>query len=107
MRALDFLKDKHEEAIFPGRGFYKAAFALVCAAKYFDQYPLSSIKLPKTIENDLNDVPDAGVKIAKPKGDHKFITEHKQWEKAVQGYLASITFADGQIRPVAGCARKK
>jgi arylsulfatase A-like enzyme len=94
---IGFLKDKHEKPFFLAVGFTRPHLPWYVPEKYFDQYPLSSIKLPKTIENDLNDVPDAGVKIAKPKGDHKFITEHKQWEKAVQGYLASITFADGQI----------
>jgi arylsulfatase A-like enzyme len=94
---IGFLKDKHEKPFFLAVGFTRPHLPWYVPQKYFDQYPLSSIKLPKTIENDLNDVPDAGVKIAKPKGDHKFITEHKQWEKAIQGYLASITFADGQI----------
>jgi arylsulfatase A-like enzyme len=32
--------------------------------------------------------------MAKPEKDHKKVIEHKQWRKAVQGYLASISFVD-------------
>jgi arylsulfatase A-like enzyme len=32
--------------------------------------------------------------MAKPQGDHARVIKHKQWRKAVQGYLASITFVD-------------
>lgn len=94
---IGFLNDRHDKPFFLAVGFTRPHLPWYVPQKYFDQYPLSSIQLPKTIANDLQDVPDAGVRIAKPKGDHKFIVEHKQWEKAVQGYLASITFADGQI----------
>ncbi|OJV21877.1 MAG: iduronate-2-sulfatase [Dyadobacter sp. 50-39] len=94
---IGFLNEKHAKPFFLAVGFTRPHLPWYVPQKYFDQYPLSSIKLPKTMANDLDDVPGAGVKIAKPKGDHKFIVENKQWEKAVQGYLASITFADGQI----------
>ena len=32
--------------------------------------------------------------MAKPESDHKKVIEYNQWRKAVQGYLASITFVD-------------
>ena len=32
-----------------------------------------------------------------PQNDHEFILRNKQWEKAIQGYLASISFADAQL----------
>jgi arylsulfatase A-like enzyme len=96
-QGLDFLGQKHEKPFFLAVGFTRPHLPWYVPQKYFDQYPLADIKLPKVTENDLADVPAAGVKIAKPKGDHQFIVENKQWEKAVQGYLASITFADGQI----------
>jgi arylsulfatase A-like enzyme len=96
-QGIDYFGKKHDKPFFLAIGLTRPHLPWYVPQKYYDEYPLSSIKLPKTIANDLSDVPDAGVKIAKPKGDHKFIVDNKQWEKAVQGYLASITFADGQI----------
>lgn len=96
-QGIDYFGKKHDKPFFLAIGLTRPHLPWYVPQKYYDQYPLSSIKLPKVIANDLADVPPAGVKIAKPQGDHKFITEHKQWEKAVQGYLASITFADAQI----------
>ncbi len=96
-QGIDFFAKRHEKPFFLAIGLTRPHLPWYVPQKYFDQYPLSEVKLPQVIKNDLADVPGAGVKIAKPNGDHKFITEHKQWEKAVQGYLASITFADGQL----------
>lgn len=95
-QGIDFFAQQHDKPFFLAIGLTRPHLPWYVPQKYFDQYPLSEIKLPKVIENDLADVPAAGVKIAQ-QTDHKFVTEHKQWEKAVQGYLASITFADGQI----------
>jgi arylsulfatase A-like enzyme len=38
-----------------------------------------------------------GRKIAKPQGNHKKVIEYNQWRKAVQGYLASISFVDACV----------
>ena len=35
--------------------------------------------------------------MAKPGGDHSKVLSHGQWERAVQGYLASIAFTDAQV----------
>ncbi|WP_207534124.1 sulfatase [Desertivirga arenae] len=95
--ALNFLNKDRSKPFFLAVGFTRPHLPWYVPQKYFDLYPLDKIQLPEVIENDLNDVPAAGVKIAKPQGDHKFITENNQWKKAIQGYLASITFTDGQI----------
>ncbi|MDB5241650.1 MAG: Choline-sulfatase [Spirosoma sp.] len=96
-QGIDFLKKDHDKPFFLAIGLTRPHLPWYVPQKYFDMYPLSDIVIPKIPANDLSDVPQAGVAMAKPKGDHKFIVEHKQWELAVQGYLASITFADAQI----------
>jgi arylsulfatase A-like enzyme len=63
-------------------------------------YPLDEIVLPEVKEDDLADVPPTGVRFARPQGDHARVTRAKQWRKAVQGYLASITFADDCVGQV-------
>jgi arylsulfatase A-like enzyme len=42
-------------------------------------------------------VPAEGKRLALRSGDHKKVTEHAQWKKAVQGYLASISFVDACV----------
>ena len=46
-------------------------------------------------------MPPAGVQMARPDGDHGRSSKPDQWKKAVQAYLACITFADAQS---AGCS---
>ena len=45
-------------------------------------------------DGDLADVPEAGVRMARPDRDHASVVEHGEWKRAVQAYLASITFVD-------------
>jgi arylsulfatase A-like enzyme len=94
---IEFLRKKHDKPFFLALGFTRPHLPWYAPQKYFDLYPLSNIVLPKVQENDLADIPEAGRKIAKPNGDHKFIKDSGEWKKAVQGYLASITFTDGQV----------
>lgn len=96
--AISFLQQQQrQKPFFLAVGFTRPHLPWYVPQKYFDQYPLAGIQLPKVTGNDLADVPPAGVAIAKPKGDHAFIKESGQWKNAIQGYLASITFTDGQI----------
>jgi arylsulfatase A-like enzyme len=95
--AVDFLDKKDHGAFFLAVGFTRPHLPWYVPQKYFDLYPLDKIKRPDVIENDLEDIPEAGVRIAKPEGDHRFVVENNQWEKAIQGYLASITFFDAQL----------
>jgi arylsulfatase A-like enzyme len=101
---IEFLKQKHDKPFFLAIGLIKPHLPWYVPKKYFDLYPLSKIVLPKTIAGDLDDVPDFGKKAAAGHGEvnyngdlQQFVFENKQWEKAVQGYLASISFADAQI----------
>jgi len=92
--AISQLRKKHRKPFFIACGFFRPHLPWYVPKKYFDMYPADKVTLPNVNENDLDDVPPLGVKMAKPQGDHKKVIEHKQWRKAVQGYLASITFTD-------------
>ncbi|MBK9170528.1 MAG: sulfatase [Bryobacterales bacterium] len=91
------LSRRHEQPLFLGCGFYRPHLPWYVPPKYFDMYPLDRIELPSVKEDDLDDVPPMGRKIARPEGDHRKVIEHGQWKKAIQGYLASITFADAML----------
>ena len=65
--------------------------------KYYDMHPLAEIQLPPHREDDLGDVPPAGVRMARPEGDHAAILESGRWKEAVQGYLAAISYCDAMV----------
>lgn len=87
----------HDQPFFLACGIYRPHLPWFVPKKYFDRFPLESVALPRVLESDLNDVPPAGVRMAKPNGDHAAVTRAGQWQRAVQGYLASIAFADAMV----------
>jgi arylsulfatase A-like enzyme len=91
------LRKQRDQPLFLACGIYRPHLPWYVPQKYFDMYPLDSIQLPKVNPDDLDDVPAMGRKYARPEGDHARVVEYGQWKKAVQGYLASITFADAQL----------
>ncbi|NLY02975.1 MAG: sulfatase [Rhodopirellula sp.] len=95
--ASEQLQRKHDKPLFLAVGFVKPHLPWYAPRKYFDMFPLDSIVLPKVKPDDLDDVPAAGAKMARPEGDHAAVLAHNQWKQAVQGYLATIKFLDEQI----------
>ncbi|HVE61294.1 MAG TPA: sulfatase, partial [Chitinophagaceae bacterium] len=106
-RGIDFLQQHHDKPFFLAIGLIRPHLPWYAPQKYFDMYPLEKVMLPKVKPNDLDDLPPMGkimantiygtVEVRKGLNDHQFILENNQWKKAIQGYLASISFADAQI----------
>lgn len=94
---IDKLAEKHEKPFLLTIGLHKPHMPWNVPRKYYDKFPLDSIKLPPYKENDLDDVPPAGVRMARPEGDHKAMLESGRWKEAVQAYLAAISYADAMI----------
>ena len=95
--AGDFLKRKHETPFFLAAGLFRPHLPWYVPRQYFDMHPLDAITLPNVNENDLDDVPPVGRQMAKPEGDHRKVIETNNWRRAVQGYLASISFTDTNV----------
>jgi arylsulfatase A-like enzyme len=91
------LARQHDKPFFLACGFSKPHLPWYVPGKYFDMYPLDKITLPVVKEDDLDDVPPEGRRLALRSGDHRRVTGHAQWKKAVQGYLASISFVDACV----------
>ncbi|HEV7406219.1 MAG TPA: sulfatase [Chthoniobacteraceae bacterium] len=87
----------HDKPLFLAVGLKKPHMPWNVPQKYYDLHPLDKIVLPPTLANDLDDVPPAGVKMAKPQGDHAAIVKSGRWKDAVQGYLAAISYSDAMI----------
>jgi choline-sulfatase len=94
---LKKLKEKSDQPFFLAIGLVKPHLPFAVPKKWFDMFPLESIELPPHHDDDLDDVPPAGVKMAGPKGDHARILKSGRWKEAVQAYLASIAFCDSQV----------
>jgi len=101
--ALAFLDRPREQAFFLAVGLYRPHLPWYVPPAYFEPFPAAGVVLPEVPRDDLDDVPEAGRRIAKPEGDHRRVTESANWRRAVSAYLASIAFADRQIgRLIAG-----
>jgi arylsulfatase A-like enzyme len=96
----EYPKDK---PLFLAAGIYKPHLPFWAPPETFERYPFDETKLPPMPENDLDDVPEIGKKMAH--------AEHFIWEnttlppvnrpgslkKMVQSYQASADFADQMV----------
>ena len=88
------LQQKHDKPFFLACGIFRPHLPWYVPPEFFEPFPLDEVILPKVKQNDLDDVPEAGRKMAKPDGDHKNVTGKGQWKTAVQAYLASCYYTD-------------
>lgn len=91
------LQKKHDKPLFLAVGLHKPHMPWNVPRKYYDMHPLAEIKLPPYREDDLADVPPAGLRMAKPDGDHQAMLASGRWKEAVQGYLAAISYCDAML----------
>jgi arylsulfatase A-like enzyme len=96
--AVDFLERSHDKPFFLAAGIYRPHLPWYVPRKYFDLYPLDSIKLPEVEKDDLDDVPVAGRKMAEARlADFELVKKSGKYKEAVRAYLASISFADALV----------
>ena len=91
------LHKKQDRPFFLAAGLFRPHLPWYVPGRYFDLYPAEKVTLPNVKDDDLDDVPPVGRKFARPEGDHKRVIQYNQWRKAVQGYLASISFTDAML----------
>lgn len=94
------LRESHDKPFFIACGIFRPHLPWHVPRNYLDRFPVDSVSLPHVFNNDLADVPSAGVKMARPERDHASVVEHGQWQEAVRSYLASVNFADDMIGTV-------
>nr|WP_146524954.1 sulfatase-like hydrolase/transferase [Novipirellula artificiosorum] len=93
----DQLSQKHKQPLFLACGLYRPHEPWFVPKKYYEPFPLESIQLPPGyLADDLDDVPPAGVRAARNRY-FEHILQHDQWKQGIQGYLASIHFADAML----------
>ncbi|MEM9480756.1 MAG: sulfatase [Verrucomicrobiota bacterium] len=94
---IERLGKKHDKPFFLACGLYKPHLAFVAPRKYYDAFPFESIQLPPHLENDLDDLPPAGVKMARPDQDHAKFLKSGRWKAAIQSYLATCAYTDMNV----------
>ena len=91
------LQGNHDKPLFLGCGIYRPHEPWFVPKKYFEPFPLETIKLPPGYkQDDLDDVPTQGVRMARNRY-FEHIQAQDQWKQGIQGYLASIHFADAML----------
>ena len=108
--AISELEKTHDKPFFLACGFTKPHLPWHVPRKYFDLHPLEKILIPKTQDSDRDDLPAFGKKLARevhdvsgPRNfarhgeDHDMVLKYKQWHRAVQSYLATISFVDAHV----------
>jgi len=83
---------------FGAAGIFRPHLPWYVPEKYFRMHPLDEIQLPLVKRNDLNDVPAIAVPGTFSAVElHDWVLSADQWAAGVQGYLASMTYADAMV----------
>ena len=97
--ASEFLTRPAKNPFFLAVGMFRPHLSWYVPRKYYDMYPLGSIQLPEVLENDLDDVPAAALRLQQVKipDEHNLVVKKGKWKEAVQAYLACISFSDAMV----------
>ncbi len=94
----DQLDRDHDKPFFLAAGIYRPHLPWYVPQEYFDRFPLDQIRKPEVLEGDLEDLgPVARELISRGGNYHSHVVEAGEWERGVQGYLASIAYADAMV----------
>ncbi len=107
--AVDQLQQKHDAPWFMAIGLQQPHVPWRLPQWAFDLHPLEDVVLPSVRADDLEDIPAAGVALARnPSGEiegkqfdqHSLVVDSGLWREHVQAYLAACSHTDamtGQI----------
>lgn len=102
-KSVNFIKEQlnqvHNKPFFLACGIYRPHVPWYVPQKYFDLFPLDGIQLPASQANDLTDISEFAKKEIIERGGNynKHVVDAVQEKKAVQGYLASMAYADAMF----------
>ncbi|MEX0641546.1 MAG: sulfatase [Pirellulales bacterium] len=91
--AIKLLEEYKNEPFFLAVGFYRPHVPFVAPKKYFQMYPLDSIKLPAEPAGHRQGVPKLAFYQYR---NHDKMTD-RQRREAIQSYYATTTFMDAQL----------
>jgi len=92
---IRLMKEHQNQPFFLAVGFFRPHTPYVAPKKYFDIYPLDSIRLPYAPEGDRADIPTAAFAHNCPIPHYGL--DHDTLLKATQAYYACVSFIDAQV----------
>jgi choline-sulfatase len=105
--AVAFLGKKHPKPFLLAVGQFRPHLPWFVPKKYFDLYPLEDVQTPTVKSDDVEDLPEIARRRSRDRASkHAEVLELGEWKRAVQGYLASISFADAQVGRVLDALNK-
>ena len=100
--AIEFLRQPKQKPFFLMLGLWRPHTPFTAPRRFFQQYDKQQIQVPPPgwSEDDLTDIPAAGVALSKVWGDRWDKTGQAHpadWRQILWGYLACTSFADWSI----------
>lgn len=93
-------KSNHQKPFWAALGIHRPHLMYFAAQRYYDLYPLESIKPPPGYkEGNLSDVAPVH-NLMRRQGVHELLMKRDLWRQGIQGYIACITYADEQLGKV-------
>ena len=90
---IEQLNRDHDKPFFLACGIYRPHLPWYVPQEFYDKFPIDSVQLPAIYNEDWEDLPELARRTANGRY-HENVTAAGQWKSAVQGYLASINYAD-------------
>lgn len=98
--AIETLRRSGDAPFFLGVGYYRPHIPLWAPKRFFERFDDSPGQLPVVRQEDLNDLSETAKKWALEPvtaGAHATVLKHDQWRRAVEAYLACVTYVDHEI----------
>ena len=92
---IKLMEEKKAEPFFIAAGFFRPHTPYVAPKKYFDLYPLETMRLPYAPEGDRDDIPQAAFAHNNPVPNYSL--DQLTCRKALQAYYACVSFVDAQV----------
>lgn len=95
-KAIEILEEraKDKQPFFLAVGLVRPHVPLVAPESFFEKYPAETMKLPKQVEGDWEDIPKAGmVKNSRSSG----LDSQVKKQQVLEAYYASVSFMDAQV----------
>jgi arylsulfatase A-like enzyme len=100
--AVHKLQQEHKKPFFLAVGFVRPHVPWHAPQKWFDMFPLDSIKTPPYQKDDYDDIPAFAKQVANapqmPTTEE--LIASGEWKNAMQAYMACIAFVDAQVGKV-------
>lgn len=93
--AIRLMKEHRSEPFFLAVGFFRPHTPYIAPKKYFDLYPVDSLRLPYAPDNDRDDCPVAAFAHNCPIPHYGL--DEATLLKATQAYYACVSFIDAQV----------